>query len=232
VVTEGAVKSTKYSTADKVYVNPTIKWSFKTESANVYYLETYMATQFPTWENGENGVYLQYKDKQNNYTDLKYSEKYEAFVSDGKNSLSGVSIPAVASLNANTPKIVAIPYVDPTGINPKDAIMRVRLDGNYGNVKISGEAAPITGKLRYYIYLGRNNYNKPVWQSTTGGKFELTVAYKDGDELFFAVGSTSGSSKNTGIPGLSNSGGSVFNGAGLPAWIGLRLQELLLNAIR
>lgn len=145
--------------------------------------ETNLYDLFPQQNQGENGIYLQYRSADGSYTDLVNLQDY-CFGTLGTNW----NLPLIKR-SSHYPDSI---HAHPTAVNAqgydRDAIIRIVLNGNYGYVRVVGSTQTASsGDVRYYIYKGAENYNQPIWQQWGNGSFDLLIAYTEGEELFFAT---------------------------------------------
>lgn len=149
--------------------------------------ETRLYDLFPRQNQGENGIYLQYRSANGSYTNLVNLGDYIFGTIGTLWNLPNAVRPGhyPESIHAHPTAVTQCGY-------DRDPVIRVVLNGNYGLVKVTGSAQTASwGDVRYYIYKGAQNYNQPIWQQWNSGSFDLLVAYTEGEELFFATDSGS-----------------------------------------
>jgi hypothetical protein len=145
--------------------------------------QTSLYDLFPKQNQGENGIYLQYLSPDGSYTNLVCLGDY-VFGTIGTmwnlpNALRSPHYPE--SIHAHPTAVTQCGY-------DRDSVIRVTLNGNYGIVRVTGLAQTASwGYVRYYIYKGAQNYNRPIWEQWNTGSFDLLVPYNAGDELFFVT---------------------------------------------
>ena len=144
--------------------------------------KTSLAQLFPKTTQGENGISLMSLDGSGNHFELSYISDYffgsvgapwnipKIYAIDPVNGIIGVEPSAVSQVGAE-----------------KDAVIKTILNGDYGKVRVTGEAYIDGGATRFYIYKSFAGYTSPIWEANNSGAFDLLVPYSDGDELFFAV---------------------------------------------
>jgi hypothetical protein len=147
------------------------------------------ATPVPLWDvfprntQGENGIFLQRRDAgTSNYVDLVYTKDFQWMTPDVQ-----FGVPAV--FRDPAPLIFAHPAaVNGTGFD-RDAVMSVQLDGSaFPAVHVTGGTTTGAAKtVGFYIYIGADNWNAPIFESGPGQAIDLTIAYAPGDRLYFAT---------------------------------------------
>lgn len=143
--------------------------------------ETRILDYFPKNANGQYDITLQARDRTGGtYYDMDYMNDYRF---------------------AYTPHIYDVPAVNITDFeaedmfahpeNTKDAIIKVTLNGDYGQIVINGTTRMTgAGSARFYIYKGAANWNSPLWQANNDSTINaLQVNYTNGEELFFGTDS-------------------------------------------
>ncbi|BAH06874.1 Ig-like domain-containing protein [Clostridium kluyveri] len=152
---------------------------------------TKLIDYLPTTVNGEKGVTFETRDQHGVYKNMIKVDKYideESHVYWGTDN-PYYYLPAILNVDMDNEQFLAHPSaINNAGVN-LDNITCVKLNGNYGKVNVSGIANlnNSSGSVRFYIYKGKDNYSKPLWQSINGGDFNLDIPYNDGDELYFGV---------------------------------------------
>jgi hypothetical protein len=156
---------------------------------------------FPGHNQGENGIYLQYRTGAN-YIDLT---NYNPFIPDHTNDAAvfvnmGDSasdfFPTILGYEYNiitpsTNQISAAPSCTPRNNVDGDAVIRILIPNDGKVVRISGYCGitpnPDKDNSLFYIYKGEGNYNIPIWTGVDGNSFDFTIPYSNGDQLFFAT---------------------------------------------
>lgn len=169
--------------------------------------------KFPIMRNGENGIWLQSLEGAR-YVDLAYitplgnycfgtesAEKYKPLISrvalPNPSVTSQAGKPSASPLQSTPDTIYAVPSAVISTGHDRDAVIRVTIPGSGGNVRISGDACREgPGDVRFYVYLGENQYNQPLWQESNCGKFNLTIPYAEKDQVFFGVSAEGDDSKD------------------------------------
>ena len=138
---------------------------------------------FPRNTQGENGIFLQRRDLgTSNYEDLVNSADYQW-------STPGTNFEIPIIFQDVNPLIFAHPSsVNGTGFD-RDTAMSIELDGDaFSAIHLTGHtttgAAPTVG---FYIYMGANNYNAPIFQSGPFADIDLIIPYTPGDRLYFST---------------------------------------------
>ena len=138
---------------------------------------------FPRNTQGDNGIYLQRRDAgTSNYVDLVNTKDFQWTTPDVE-----FGVPAV--FRDPAPLIFAHPAaVNGTGFD-RDAVMSVQLDGGtFPAVHITGNTTTGAAKtVGFYIYMGADNWNAPLFESGPGQSIDLTIPYTPGDRLYFAT---------------------------------------------
>jgi hypothetical protein len=147
------------------------------------------ATPIPLWDvfprntQGENGIYLQRRDAgTSNYVDLVNTKDFQWTTPDVE-----FGVPAI--FRDPSPLIFAHPAaVNGTGFD-RDAAMSVQLEGSaFPAVHVTGSTTTGAAKtVGFYIYMGADNWNAPLFQSGPGESIDLTIPYTPGDRLYFAT---------------------------------------------
>jgi hypothetical protein len=136
--------------------------------------------QFPKEAQGENGIWLQYRQAgTSSYTDLTRTADYTWV-----NPNPHFNLPFL--IRWNTGRIKAEPYqVSGTILDPT---IRVQVQGPFSRLRIQGATGrDLTAAVIWYIYKGATNWNAPLWQSSAVTSFDFEVDCAAGEELFFAV---------------------------------------------
>lgn len=152
---------------------------------------TKLTDYLPNIVNGEKGVTFQTRDQ---YGIYKNMIKVDKDVDAGSHIYWGTDnpyyyLPSIVNIDAANEEFLAHPSaINGAGAN-LDNVTCVKLNGNYGKVNVSGTASldNSNGSVIFYIYKGKDNYDKPLWKSIDGGNFNLDIPYNEGDELYFAV---------------------------------------------
>jgi len=145
--------------------------------------QTRLVDFFPRTQQGENGIYLQSRGPAGEYYDLTNVADY-GFLTIG----TQWNLPDLGVVSFDNGEISAHPaHTLAVGVD-RDPVMRVTLNGNFGSVRITGNAYTANvGEVRYYIYKGENGYNTPIWQSMGAGSFDFVLSYIAGEQIFFAT---------------------------------------------
>jgi hypothetical protein len=160
---------------------------------------------FPLHTQGENGIFLQYRDGPD-YVNLI---NYNPFIPDYTNNAAvfvnpdvtdGDRFPAVLGYEYNVFPVVssnqisAAPSCIPRSNINADAVVRIIIPGNGGNVRITGSCGvtpntpnPPIGDVYFSIYKGEGNYNSPLWSASKSGAIDIEIRYSKGEELLFAT---------------------------------------------
>ncbi len=155
---------------------------------------TYLVDYFPKDVNGENGIYLQSRDlSDNQYRELSYRSDYNFYTPEER----AWGTPDIYPRKSDNPPTIQAHPAGKSGMGfDRDAIIQVRLNGNYEMVTVKGSVLNTSwGGVNFYIYKGENGYSDPIWKSSRSinnnetESFELTIPYQDGDELYFATNS-------------------------------------------
>lgn len=150
------------------------------------------ASLFPMTTQGQNGIYLQWRaggtgimDGSATYTNLTRIDDYVWGTPDYRWNL-----PAIGLHSGNV--IQAHPTANTQIGLEADPVIRILLNGNIGNLKVSGSTGTSgSGDYDFYIYKGANGFGSPLWSGGAGSSFDLTFAFNDGDELFLATNARS-----------------------------------------
>lgn len=140
-------------------------------------------TLFPKDAQGENGIWLQSRDGgTSTYRTLSHAGDY-AWNTTG----AAWGLPAITR-TATAGKITA----DPAAFNQvghyRDTAIRVLLEGPIGEVQVTGSTGCDSwGDVYFYIYMGEDNWDDPLWQGGRNQAFNLLVPCTSGDEIFFSV---------------------------------------------
>ena len=155
---------------------------------------------FPEHIQGNNGIYLQYRNG-SNYVDMI---NYNPFGGGGlSNDYVFVNpdltdpdhFPTILAYEYNNPvpslnQISAAPSCIPRSNINADAVIRINLSDNGGQVQIKGSCGRSSSDDVYFtIYKGAGNYSSPVWSTWNSGIIDVTIPYSKGDQLFFATNS-------------------------------------------
>jgi hypothetical protein len=145
-------------------------------------------TVFPKTVQGSNGVFLQarpggtsYNSGSSGYVDLTH-------LSDTHWGTVGApwNLPSVLKTDATT--IHAHPSAVSQVGHDYDPVIRLDLGGDLGELRLTGSAATASwGDVTYYIYLGADGWQSPLWVSNGGGSFDLTLRFAAGDSLYLAT---------------------------------------------
>lgn len=168
-------------------------------------VEVNLVYQFPKLRNGENNIFLQYRED-GAYHDL-IPMGYAVFAHPDSSSTLPYAGPVISmGTRANTsPGSYINPdriYIRPAMEKPSDAdragVIRILPPLQEGRVDISGEAGMEGTLIPMAIYHGEANYDKPVWSSATPGLFVVNFTFTDSEPIFFAA---SAPSNNMGFKG-------------------------------
>jgi hypothetical protein len=161
--------------------------------------------QFPKWKNGENNIFLQYRED-GEYHDL-VPMGYTVFAHPDSSSTIPYAGPVISlGTRANTS---AGSYISPDRIYIRPAmekpsgtdtagVIRIIPLLREGRVDITGEAGMEGTLVPMVIYHGLANYDKPIWSSATPGLFAVHYTFNNSEPIFFAA---SAPSNNMGFKG-------------------------------
>jgi hypothetical protein len=156
---------------------------------------------FPEHNQGENGMYLQYRAG-SGYVNLI---NYNPWLPDHTNNAAVFVNPDLTDtdyfptilgyeynvLAPSTNQISAAPSCKPRNNIDSDAVIRISIPNDGNKVKISGSCGitpnPTVDNSLFYIYKGEEHYTTPIWTGGNGDSFDITVPYSNGDQLFFAT---------------------------------------------
>jgi hypothetical protein len=153
---------------------------------------------FPKWRNGENNIFLQYRED-GEYHDLA-PMSYTVFAHPDSSSTIPYAGPVISlGTRAN---MSAASYVNPDRIyirpameNPPGTdtagVIRIIPPLSEGRVNIIGEAGMEGTLVPMAIYHGPANYDKPIWSSTTPGLFAVNYTFTNSEPIFFAASAPS-----------------------------------------
>lgn len=153
-----------------------------------------LTRDFPEWRNGENNIYLQYRED-GRYHDL-VPMSYVVFAHPDSPSTIPYAGPVISlGTRANlSPESYVNPdriYIRPSMEKPSETdragVIRVIPPLPDGRVDIIGEAGMEGILVPMAIYHGEANYDKPIWSSTTPGTFSVNYTYTSKEPVFFAA---------------------------------------------
>ncbi|MDD1668866.1 MAG: hypothetical protein LUO97_03600 [Methanomicrobiales archaeon] len=161
--------------------------------------------QFPKWRNGENYIFLQYRED-GEYHDLA-PMGYTVFAHPDSSSTLPYAGPVIslgtrANISAgsyiNPDRIYIRPAMEKPSGNDTAGVIRIIPPLREGRVDITGEAGMEGTLVPMVIYHGPANYDKPIWSSATPGLFAVNFTFTNSEPIFFAV---SAPSNNMGFKG-------------------------------
>ena len=153
---------------------------------NVSEKDTKLIEYLPNFVSGEKGVRFLSRDQSGNYIDMmKNTFGYPNWLWVTPTR----QYPNIWNIDVENEKIGAHPSaVVGSGYADLDSIVAVKLNNDFGNINVTGFAGNDNkGQVKHYIYIGENGYLNPLWESESGGAFNINVPYKNGDHLYFAV---------------------------------------------
>jgi hypothetical protein len=161
-----------------------------------------LTSDFPQWRNGENNIFLQYRED-GEYHDLVPMSQVVFAHPDSSSTIPYAGPVISRGTRANmTPESYTNPdriYIRPAMEKPSGTdtagVIRIIPPLREGFVKITGEAGMEGILVPMAIYHGPANYDKPVWSSTIPGRFEINYSFTDSEPVFFAASAPSNDMK-------------------------------------
>jgi hypothetical protein len=161
-----------------------------------------LTRDFPRWRNGENNIYLQYRED-GEYHDL-VPMSYVVFAHPNSPSTIPYAGPVIslgtrANLTAESYVNPDRIYIRPSMEEPSEAdragVIRIIPPLPDGRVDIVGEAGMEGILVPMAIYHGEANYARPTWSSTAPGPFSVNYTFTNGEPVFFAASAPSNDPK-------------------------------------
>lgn len=178
--------------------NRQLGWKFTASYPLVKPAGTKLIDALSQTANGENGITVQYREAGSSFKAA--GKGYQNLGFNGRDytfSYGGKTYPVVI-LKKDKGIINVTPFK--AGNYRYDTVISAALNDSYDEVQISGNVNQTNGERRFYIYLGENNFDVPIWQSTVNGSFNIRIKYNEGDKLFFAIEEE----ENAGLTAASN----------------------------
>jgi hypothetical protein len=161
-------------------------------------VEVDLTRDFPAWRNGENNIFLQYRED-GEYHDLVPMGPTVFAHPDSPSTVpyAGpvISLGTRANLSpesyGNPDRIYIRPSMEKPSEKDRAAVIRVIPPLPDGLVSITGEAGMEGLLVPMAIYHGEANYDRPVWNSTTPGVFSVDYMFTNSEPVFFAASAPS-----------------------------------------
>lgn len=155
--------------------------------------EFVLLDKFPKSINGENGIFLQYREN-DFYGDLSYLKSQNFGIPNVPFNIPFVKVNAWGNDNY---AIGVEPECLAKNNQNRDSVIRITIPGDGGTIRLTGFTGLNTdeatrnwgqGSVRFYIYVGESQYTTPIWQGMDKSSFDLTIPYTKGDQVFLAAG--------------------------------------------
>jgi hypothetical protein len=148
---------------------------------------------FPASQNGEHTISLEYRAggvydllAKVSPAQFAYPEPKTA-ADDARRPIISLGEHGVNDTWVNATRCYVLPAaVNVSGIDA-DGVIRVSLPTDAGEIAVSGSAGIQSGDVVFRIYCGEGSYERPLWSSSAGGSFHLSVPDRNNAELFFVV---------------------------------------------